>query len=403
MDFRSIPTVDDHFDDRMELLHEQISFVVDRDRDASPQVVEDTLDSLLSEPVLESFFDWQFQRPELERDLIETFLKLIVPRTMEVDRKDEHRYQYSLHSEGWCLHPSHTHQPHFIKGKSRANNDFYTFDELVENWKDIFIRDQYLDDDPQLQKTHTPTHDHGKIDVPGLLTVTRHELMIVDSKGKYVPDTAISYARTKSGISYLFKVAEWLTGLRANGEDRINIDDYLAALTRFPDYQDMWVKTTQIIRDVTDMISGDLKNVVRLQRYKLEEASSLRESLIEDSDVGRFVSGRSDLTFELERPYRGLENDRKFGEIFLPVNGNVLGYQVYLDTEYTRSEGIPEQRHDRYQGRKERERLDGFTSWHWSIVRRLMEYFIGPDDVLDPFKKIYDSYLSLSNHTQKLN
>lgn len=394
MEFRDIPAVDEHFYDRMLLLRGQISNAVAEDVKASAQRVEKTLDNILPDTVLEHFGDWPSQKPDLEENLIETFLSLIVPITMEPERGNGQLYQYSLYSEGWCLHPSHRSKPHFIKGRSIANNDFYTLDELVENWQDIFVRDVYIDENLQLSNSYAPRHGHNDSQTLGVLVTTRHELRIVDSRGRHVPGTTISYARTKAGVRHLFKISEWLTDRKPDGSSRPQIDDYMAALSRVPDESKTWIYAMQIVEDMSKIIRGDLGNVLRLQRYTYGEAEELRSGLEQHPEVGGFVSGRSDLYFDVEKVARGIKNDRRFGEILIPHNGNKISYQIYNDDDYTKSEGVPEQRHDRYREAREREITEGFTPWHWSIMRRLSPFFASPG-VIDKFREIYEPFLSL--------
>ena len=424
MEFRDIPSIDDRFYDLMILLRGQISSAVEeyekkkdkyvnkrgektttaivaakrREFDVQNRSeVESKLDDFLPDIILEDFDDWTPRKSILEESLIKTFLKTIVPITMEPEREKEkgQRYHYSVYPTGWCMHKSHTNKPFFIGGpKSVAHSDLYTLDELVENWQDIFVRDQDIDENRALENVYAPRHEHNNTQVLGVLTTTRHDLRIVDSSGEYVPGTTISYARTKAGLRHLFKVAEWLTGIGADGSQRPQIDDYLAALSRVPDSYEAWVKSMQVIKYMSEDSPGDLRNVLRLQRYSYDESNEIRKQLEAHPEIGGFVSGRSDLNFEVERPARGRKNDRRFGEIFIPSDRNRVGYQVYSDKDYTRSEGVEEQKHTEYRAREEGMIRNGFTPWHWSLMRRLDKYFVNPD-IRDTFRDIYGSVLSL--------
>jgi hypothetical protein len=150
----------------------------------------------------------------------------------------------------------------------------------------------------------------------------------------------------------------------------------------------------QVIKYMSEDSPGDLRNVLRLQRYSYDESNEIRKQLEAHPEIGGFVSGRSDLNFEVERPARGRKNDRRFGEIFIPSDRNRVGYQVYSDKDYTRSEGVEEQKHTEYRAREEGMIRNGFTPWHWSLMRRLDKYFVNPD-IRDTFRDIYGSVLSL--------
>jgi hypothetical protein len=424
MEFRDIPSIDDRFYDRMTFLRGQISSAVEqyeqeqnkyvnkggerttttivaakrRDFDVpNRSEVERSLDGFLPNIILKGFYDWAPQKSILEESLIKIFLNTIVPITMEPERKKGQRYHYSVYPTGWCMHKSHTKKPFFIGGpKSVAHSDLYTLDELVEKWQGIFVRDQDIDENRALENVYAPRHEHNNIQVLGVLTTTRHDLRIVDSRGEYVPGTTISYARTKAGLRHLFKFTEWLTDRQPGGSSRKRIDDYLAILSRVPNPDKTWVYAMQVIDYMSKKTPGDLSDVLRLQRYSIKEAKELRAQLETDPEVGGFVSGRSDLEFSVERLARGRKNDRKFGEILIPANGNIIGYQIYNENDYTGSEGVSEQRHDNYRARREEQikGKDGFTPWHWSIMRRLAPFFVNPN-VLDTFKNIYETYLTL--------
>jgi len=437
MEFNAIPTIEDGYYNQMSLLRAQISDAVEqykenkkkwvkktllkfpkkdlniiqREYDAqNSSEVEKTLDRLLPVPVLKNFEDWEQQKTVFEESLISTFLNNIVDITMEPDRNKGQLYQYSIYSSGWCLDPSHKlkiPRPVFIGGKSVANVELYTLDELIENWEEIFFLDQKIDDNPELASAYAPTHQHDTTQVPvrGVLTATRHELRIVDTRNNHVPGTTISYARTKSGVRYLFKIAEWLTGIEADGKPRSSIDDYLAALSRVPDEYDAWVRGMQVIKRISEA-GVNLENVLRLQRYSHDRAVEIRNKLEADPDLGGFVSGRSDLQFEVERTPRGGKYERRFAEILIPTDQihaetypNVVGWQVYHDKDYTRSEGVEEQKHTEYRDREELQTLRGFTPWHWSLMRRLEPFFVD-DYIRDTFKGIYESRLNL-DHLKK--
>ncbi|MBI2650955.1 hypothetical protein HYX01_00605 [Candidatus Woesearchaeota archaeon] len=395
MEFRDIPAVDDSFEYRMQLLRNQISKVVSQNPKETPLQVEFTLDNFLPENVLAYLQDWAPQKPKLEEILITNFLGIIVPFMMEPDRKNGQLYQYSLRSEGWCLHPSHKDQPHFTKGQTIAKTDFYTLDELVKNWRDIFVLDRHLDENPSLRMAYAPRHKHDGFETLGELITTRHELRIVDKRGNYIPGTSISFARTKSGVRHVFKLAEWLTGIRENHYERKGISDYMAALSRVPDYQTMWLRAMQIIRHFSKENHTKLDNVLFLQRYSPDEVYPLKKFLEADPDIGNFISGRTDLDICIERSDRGRRNDRKFAEIFIPVQQkNILGYQFYTEDDYTKSEGVLEQRHDNYRRKREQEIARGFTPWHWAIIRRIAPFFVD-SQVYPIFARIYGRYLSL--------
>ena len=404
MEWRDIAATDEGYYERVRFLRDQILDAIERKgKNASPKAVESTLDDILSKSALETFETWPKQKPELEAVFIPFFLEYIVKFNMEPERQQNpsYRYQYALGTEGRCLrNPKKSNPFGFIKSEPIANPDLYTHGELVKNWRDIFVLDELIDEEENLRGKYAPRCKYENVAVPALILTTQHQLRIVDKKGNYVEGTNISFCRTKSGIGQLVKMAEYLTNLRANGEERGSIDDYLAALSREPEqYTDIgrWVKAMRLLRDVAEQTHSDLSNAIRLRGYTQDKADELRKILIRNPNIGGFVKSRSDLEFIAEL----LPQDKKgkFAEIWLPCDGNKICWQVYHDKgdySYTELHGDEKTKHIMYKTVKERKMREGFTPWHWSIMKRLVPHFVS-EYYSDPLIRDYNRYLSLAH------
>ena len=406
-----IPATDDGFGYQVEFLRNQIISAIEKEgMGAEPQVVENTLDTLIPENIMQGFEAWKDQKSKLEEMLITNFLDVIVRANMKPERGEDHKYLYSLATEGRCMHPAHKKSKKnpfgFVRGDEIPNLDaayrprMYTLDELLEDWHEIFVLDKRIEDNTELRNSYAPRCQQGHLVTPALVLTTQHRLKIVDKNGNYVEGTNISFCRTKSGPGYLFKLAEYLTGLRADGTKRESIDDYLAALSREDETYEgtkRWKKAMTLIMNAAETTHSDLVDMIRLKGYTQDEADKLRKTLGKDPDVGSFVKKRPDLDFIAEP----LPEDKrgKFAEIWLPVNGNKLCLQVYHDKgkdSYTEIEGDQKSKHVEYKTDRERQILKGFTPWHWSIIRRLSPYFV--DKYLNEASEaIYGPFLSLNN------
>ena len=400
MECRDIPATNESYCNLAIILRNQIMAAMKREGvNAKPDVIESTLDTILPESIVESFNVWFPQKPKLEAILIPYFLDIIVRINMEPERGN-HRYQYAIATEGRCLqrHKKSNSNPFgFVKRDPIAEpNEQYTLDELIKNWREIFVLDEAIEGSKTLRDRYAPEcNEHGVAAIPALILTTQHQLRIVGRSGDYVKGTNISYCRTKSGPGHIIKMAEYLTGLIANGGERESIDDYLAALSREPDPEKTWVKAMRTTLEVGRRAHSDLYNIVRLKGYTSEEADALKKSLKNDPEVGGFVSGRPDLEFIAESLPEHMK-DRKFGELWFPCNGNKICWQVYRDEDYKKIEGDKETKHIEYKTKKERQMLEGFTAWHWSIMRKLAPYFVDKY-MLEAFNRIYEPYLTLKH------
>lgn len=399
MQFNDIPATDDSFYSVVTVLRSQVTSAIDKiGKKAEPNVVEGTLDTLITENVLYQFEKWEEQKPGLEAMLIKNFLDVVVRINMEPERERDQRYQYSLATEGRCMKKHKSPNIFgFTKGEIIPKSEVYTYKQLSDNWKDIFVLDEQIEKDKVLRNSYAPRCLHDGMAIPALILTTQHQLRIVDKNGNYVKGTNISYCRTKSGVGYLIKLVEYLTDLRANGEKRSSIDDYLATLSREHEGLELnkrWVKAMKVIMYVAEKSHQDLYGMVRLKGYSKKDADGLRKTLEKDPEVGNFVKNRPDLEFIVEE----LPKDKKlkFGEIWLPDRENKICWQVYNDAgeiSYTTIEGREKTKHTKYKTDREKTVLEGFTPWHWSLVRRLAPYFI--DDYLrESFNTTYSKCLN---------
>ncbi|MBI2208279.1 hypothetical protein HYU50_02185 [Candidatus Woesearchaeota archaeon] len=398
MDYKDIPATDNNYYTLVTFLRRQIiDNIRVKGKNAAPRIVEETLDSLMPGDILRGFESWNDQKSKLEQLFIPYFLDNIVYVNMEPERGGN-RYQYALATEGRCLqrHKGSTNKFGFIRGKPLANSELYTYDELVKNWKEIFVLDDQISDDPNLRDKYAPRCSHGNVETPALVLTTQHQLRIVDNNGAYVPGTNICYSRTKSGVGHLFKMAEYLTNLRADGSGRESIDDYLAALSREPDPKKIWVKAMKCIMKAAESTRSKLNDVVRLRGYTPKEAEDLKRALESDPEVGKFVNGRTDLVFTTEALSEDMET-RRIGELWFAIGengGNKVVWQVYHEQDYTRIEGDTQTKHLEYKAKRESKILNGFTLWHWAIMKRLAPYFV--DECLrSSFREVYGHYLSI--------
>jgi len=417
MEWKPIPATNDEMGEAylksVTVLRDLIIDSIDaHGENAHPDVVESTLDTILSKSRLDVFGTWHEQKPKLEEILIQHFIEVIVFLNMEQERQKNHRYQYSVATEGRCLEEHHRDNPYgFIKiEKPIPNTDenerpkLYTYNDLVNDWRNIFVLDTKIESDQKLREKYAPKCKQHKKKGPvdALILTTQHQLRIVDEDGKYVEGTNISFCRVKSGVGYLPKKAEFLTGRRADGTPRVSIDDTLAELSREHEYYNgigRWVKAIRLIGIViSEMEHETMDDVIKLKGYSQKEAYELRKVLENLHDIDRDIGGlikRPDLEFIPEPLPEGKKG--KFAEIWLPYKGNKTCWQVYHDLgedSYAQMLGDEKSIHVKYRIEKEENMLKGFTPWHWSIIRRLAPYFLS-EYHQDPMGKIYEPYLNL--------
>ncbi len=410
MDYKEIATADDGFYYLVTNLRRQIINAIDEvGLRASPKKVRDTLDIIMPEPVTDGFKSWFEQRPALEEMLITTFLDVIVRMNMEVDRDPNERYGYALKTEGRCGDPSHNQNERdfgFVDLKKPiANIESYTLDDLVQNWKEIFIFDEQIEGNENVRGKYAPRCEHGETIIPAAILSTQHQLRLVNSEGKYLGKN-IAFCRTKSGANYIFKMAELLTGVRYNGKVRDSIDDYLAATIRGIDPAKTWVGVIESIKRIAKEYPEKLDGMLRFQGYTRDDIKDLRRELENDPNVGGFVGGRGDLEFNYEKTPKN-KRMAKYGEIWLPcgpqdnvIGSNKIEWQVFNDNDYTKMQGDRELNHKTYKSKREAAMLKGLTAWHWDIARRLAPYFVDKY-LLGGFNVLYEPYLSLDAFKSK--
>ncbi|MCP3682834.1 MAG: hypothetical protein GY861_09110 [bacterium] len=369
---------------------------------ANYETVVSELDRCINEEdmsALSGLETWNDQRPALEDLLFKATLSVVVPSVMPevIEKEKKNKISYRLATEGKVGIPNahKLRNAGFVK-EGPFDMGVYGYHELCEGRKDIFLLDEILENDAQLRDVYAPRSKiKDRVEISKLLT-TVHTLEVVTPSGNHVNDTTKVHCRTKSGIGYLFKLVEYLTDVRSDGEERESIEDYLAVLSREPEDSETginrWLKTIDIIEGFIANPGQDLTDAkLTLKGYTEKDVKKIIGELRKYPEYKGFID-RNDFTIEYK------DSKTRFGELFIPVPSvdpatgqivkNFVSYQIYTEDDYTKIEGESEINHPSYRAKKEKEMINNFTYWHWELAKRLAPTFV--DEYMMPaFEAIY--------------